>query len=113
MPMPQNNTGIKDPGKKRRFWKAHIERWRHSGLMQIEYCQANGLVPHRFTYWKKRLSQPDTAVSFVPLQVTDNLPVPVKNTSFNLFTPNGFRIEVAAGFDPATLRQLIGVVKTI
>ncbi len=111
--MSQNATLKQDPEKKRRFWKAHIRQWGHSGLSQVDYCKANGLVPHRFTYWKKRLNQPDTGISFVPLQITDNLPVPVQNSSLNLFTPNGYRIEVGIGFDAGTLRQLIGVVKTI
>ena len=52
-------------------------------------------------------------VSFVPLQITGNLPVPVEKSSFNLFTPNGYRIEIGAGFDPDTLKQLIGVVNAI
>jgi hypothetical protein len=111
--MSQNESEEQSPDKKRRFWKAHIERWSHSGLRQIDYCQANGLFPHRFTYWKKRLNQPDTGVSFVPLQLADHLPVPVEKSSFNLFTPNGYRIEVGTGFDPDSLRQLIWVVKTI
>lgn len=111
--MSQNDTLDQDPEKKRRFWKTHIERWSHSGLSQVHYCQANGLIPHRFTYWKKRLSQSNATVSFVPLQLTENLPVPVKKCSFNLVTPNGYRIEVDAGFDPSALKQLIGVVNAV
>ena len=111
--MSQNDTGEQAPDKKRRFWKTHIERWSHSGLRQIEYCHANCLVPHRSTYWQKLLNQPDTGISFVPVQLTDNLPVPVKKMSFNLYTPNGYRIEVGTGFDPDSLRQLMAVVKTI
>lgn len=77
--MSQNDPLEQDPERKRKFWKAHIQQWKHSGLNQADYCKANGLVPHRFTYWKKRLNQPpDTGASFVPLQIADNLPVPVK-----------------------------------
>ncbi len=112
--MSQNDTQVEHaPAKKHRFWKAHIERWRHSGLSQLAYCRDNGLKPHQLTYWKKRFSQPDAGISFVPLQLTGNLPVPVKKSSLNLFTPNGYRIEVGDGFDPTALKQLIGVVKTI
>ena len=111
--MSQNDLLDQGPEKKRRFWKAHIQQWGHSGLSQVDYCKANGLVAHRFTYWKNRLHQPDTAVSFVPLQISGNLPVPVKQNSYNLFTPNGYRIEIGAGFDPDTLKQLIGVVNAI
>ncbi len=111
--MSQNDPLEQDPEKKRRFWKSHIQQWGNSGLTQVDYCKANGLIPHRFTYWKKRLNPPDAQVSFVPLQITGNLPVPVGKSSFNLFTPNGYRIEINTGFDPDTLRQLIGVVNAI
>ncbi len=87
------------PDKKRRFWQAHIKSWRNSGQTQVAYCRENGLAPHQFTYWKKRFAQPEAGVSFVPLQLTGNLPVPVKKCSFNLFTPNGYRIEVETGFN--------------
>ena len=114
MHMSQNDTLEQGSGKKHRFWKAHISRWRNSGLSQIDYCRTNELKAHQFTYWKKRIAQPvEAGVSFVPLQITGNLPVPVEKSSFNLFTPNGYRIEIGSGFDPATLRQLVGVVKTI
>lgn len=100
-------------GQKRRFWQEHIERWSQSGLRQVDYCRANGLTTGSFRYWKKQLQKPEETVSFVRLQMPDNLPVTVEKRPFNLFTPNGYRIEVNDGFDPATLHRLIGVVKRL
>ena len=111
--MPENNPVTPRPNKKRRFWKAHIERWRTSGLSQVAYCRDNGLAPHQLTYWKKRLVPADTGVSFVPLKLTGNLPVPAARCPINLFTPNGYRIEVGTGFDPMVLKQLISVVSAV
>jgi hypothetical protein len=101
------------PDKKRRFWQAHIKCWGQSGQTQVAYCRDNGLAPHQFTYWKKRFKKPDAGVSFVPLQLTGNWPVPVKKSSLNLVTPNGYRIEVENGFDPSALKQLMAVVSSI
>lgn len=102
-----------DPTQKRRFWKEHIDRWQQSGMSQVAYCRQYELKAHQLTYWKKRLAQPDAGVAFVPLQFTRNLPVPVSRSPFHLLTPNGYKIEVAPGFDPITLKQLIAAVKTV
>jgi len=94
-------------------WKAHIERWKDSGQTQAAYCRQHGLKPHQFTYWKKRFVQTNTDISFVPLDLSRNLPVAVTGSTFNLFTQNGFKIEVGTGFDPATLKQLICIVQSL
>jgi len=111
--MSMDKTVESVAGQKRRFWQKHIERWSQSGLRQVDYCRANGVPPGKFRYWKKQLQKPEQPVSFVQLQMPDNLPVAVEKKSFNLFTPNGYRIEINDGFDPATLHRLIGVVKRL
>jgi hypothetical protein len=113
--MPQDDTRSDHaPDKKRRFWQAHIKCWGQSGQTQVAYCRANGLAVHQFTYWKKRFYRgADTGVAFVPLQLGGNLPVPVSRCSFNLFTPNGCRIEVGSGFDASALKQLMAVVNAL
>ena len=45
--------------KPRDEWIVHLERWKESDLNQSEYCRLNGLKPHKFTYWKKRLQSPE------------------------------------------------------
>lgn len=102
-----------DPQHKRRIWHEHIERWQHSGLSQVAYCREHGLKPHQFTYWKNRIVGTDAGISFVPLRFSKNLPVPVAASTFNLFTHNGYRIEVGSGFDALTLKQLISAVQSL
>ena len=49
--------------ERRRFWKAHIQNWSKSGLLQTEYCRQNNLNVHRFGYWKKKFSVEASAAS--------------------------------------------------
>jgi len=112
--MPEDNHRT-DPGpdQLRKIWKTHIERWEQSGQTQVAYCRDHGLKPHQFTYWKKRFGRTDTDISFVPLRFSRNLPVAVTGSTINLFTQNGFKIEVGTGFDPVALKQLISVVQSL
>ena len=100
--------------QKYRYWQEHLERWRQSDLSQAEYCRQNGLKPRRWNYWKRNLarrSNPD--VSFVPVQLSSSLPVPVTRSNLSLFTSNGYKVEVGIGFDPTTLKQLILTVQSL
>jgi hypothetical protein len=110
---PYIDTIEPDRQHKRRIWQEHIERWQHSGLSQVAYCREYELKPHQFTYWKNRIVGTDTGLSFVPLRFSQNLPMAVAASTFNLFTPNGYRIEVGTGFDPLTLKQLISAVQSL
>lgn len=70
--------------------KAPVLGSSHQALVQwrIEpgaYCRDNGLKPHQLTCWEKIFAQPDAGVSFVPLHLTSNLPVPGRK-----FIPHGF-----------------------
>ena len=114
--MPESqciDTTAHDPEHKHQIWQSHIERWQQSALSQAAYCREHGLKAHQFTYWKNRLAQTDAGVTFVPLRFSQNLPVPVASSSFNLFTANGYRIEVVSGFDALTLKQLIRAVQSL
>ena len=79
----------------------------------MAYCRQHVLILHRFSYWKRALARKDSAISFVPVQISSNLPVAIKASNLNLFTANGYRIEVAPGFDPATLKQLVSTVQSL
>ena len=111
--MIEDHSDEFDCKQRRRFWKEHIDRWQQDSMSQAAYCRQYELKQHQFTYWKKRLSQIDSAITFVPLQLAHRLPTAATKPGFNLYTPNGFRIEVAVGFDPATLKQLISAVQSL
>jgi len=102
-----------DPEQRRQFWKDHIDGWQKSGLSQVAYCREHDLTGHQLTYWEKRFVQSAAPVSFVPLRFSQNLPTMTTGRAFILFTPNGYKIEVGAGFDPAALKQLLSTVQSI
>ena len=112
--MPEFHSSKINPEQRRLFWKEHIDRWQQSGTTQVAYCREHDLKPHQLTYWKKRFIQNvDATVSFVPLRFSQNPSANIPGTSLNLFTSNGYKIEVGADFDPVTLKQLITVVQSI
>ena len=110
--MTQSHQDEVDPEQRRQFWKGHIERWQQDTISQLAYCRQYNLKPHQFTYWKKRFAQADGSVAFVPLQLSEPISK-IPRMGFSIFTPNGYRIEVAAGFDPPALKQLINVVQSL
>ena len=95
--------------QKRSYWKQHIDCWQETGLTQTEYCRRHSLKHHQLVYWKKRFSNTETDVSFVPLKLEDLLDIPARQdqASLILVTNNHFKIEIRAGFDAQLLRQLI------
>ena len=111
--MAENPASEPDSINKQQFWKFHINNWHQSKMSQTAYCRKHGLTLHRFIYWKKALNRQDSAISFVPVPVSPNLPVAIEASNLNLFTANGYRIEVSTGFDPTTLKQLIHTVQSL
>ena len=111
--MTDGNTLKQDRAARRQYWKRHIRAWRDSGLSQAAYCREYGLKHYQLCYWKTRLSEDQAGVSFVPLQLSSNLPVPVNHAALRLHTPNGFWIDIAGSFDPNVLKQLIFTVQQI
>ncbi len=109
------NTTIsnQDRKQKRQYWQHHINAWQQSGMKQAAYCREHGIKQYQMSYWKNRLSEAEQNVSFVPLQVATNLPVPVNRATLKLHTPNGFCIDVPGNFDPHMLRQLIATVTAL
>jgi hypothetical protein len=99
------------PQEKAQFWKNHIKACKDSGLSQTEYCHQNNLKPHRFWYWRKRFKKiAKKEVRFVPL----NIPMTDSTQSkTSIITPNGYRIELAAGFDPVAVGQLIHNIRDL
>jgi hypothetical protein len=95
----------------RRFYQKHIERWRQSQLSQKEYCRQNEIIPHRFTYWKKRLVDGKSAPTFVPVPLVKNFPT--SSSTIDLFIAGGFKIQVGQGFDPTTLKKLIHTLRSL
>lgn len=44
-------------------WQAEVEAWRESGLSMSAYCRQHTLVMHQFSYYKRKLETPSTAIA--------------------------------------------------
>ena len=93
--------------KKAEYWTGHINKWKESGLKQIDYCRANNLSRQRFTYWKGKNNRKRKSIKFIPV-----IPKPTPSLSNNIsplkiHVGDKFRIEVGEGFSEETLTRLI------
>ena len=91
----------------RQRWFDRIETWKQSGLTQKAFCEQQQLGLGSFQRWHgifMRGEKPEasSAVSFVPVNVTVD-----KASSLALLIDDQLRIEIPAGFDPVTLKQVI------
>jgi len=95
--------------EKRHYWEVRVREWEQSGLPQTVYCRQKGLKIRNFGYWKRRLSEPSSDVSFVSLQVQSNIfqSSHPSAASLKVVLGRGQKIEVDEGFDPVTLKRLI------
>ncbi len=91
----------------RQRWFDRIETWKQSGLTQKAFCEQQQLGLGSFQRWRgifMRGEKPEasSAVSFVPVNVTVD-----KASSLALLIDDQLRIEIPAGFDPVTLKQVV------
>jgi len=95
----------------RRRWLERIQSWKDSGLTQRAFCQQHGLGLASFRRWRAiamREGKPadSSVVTFLPVNVVEpgaaDLTVVINDT---------LRIEIPAGFDLATLRQVVQVLQ--
>ncbi len=93
------------------FWADHIKRWEESGLSQIDYCRANNLSRHHFTYWKCKNNRKNKPVKFVSVVAKSSIS-PLHNSIEPLKVNIGdkYRIEVGEGFSEETLIRLINTL---
>jgi hypothetical protein len=111
---------------KGRFWQRHLQRWRQSGLSQVQYCRRHQLSPAAFGWWKGRLSATGGPAKLVAKHRTSA----GKKDSFAEVTLGGHEASAAAGdivyeivlsrqrylrlgpgFEPERVRQLLEVLE--
>ncbi len=91
----------------RQRWFDRIEDWKQSGLTQKEFCKQQQLRLGSFQRWRgifMRGEGPESssAVTFLPVNVTA-----APASSLALVIDDYLRIEIPAGFDPVTLKQVV------
>ena len=104
------------PGRKRdeqkeRQWRRWIALWQHSRSSVAAFCARHGLSTARFYAWRRTLKRRDAQPTpFVPVQVVpDAAPTPASH--LEVILADGRVVRVGPGFDAATLRQLLDVLR--
>lgn len=119
------------------YWSAILADFRRSGLTHIEFCQLRRVSIHSFRDWLYRLrpglpprrprtDRPAPAPSSTKADTPNFLPVRVRPRSpaciadhqvaqppapLELVLSDRAHLRVPAGFDPATLHQLLDVLE--
>ena len=101
------NPNLSKREANRQRWFDHIKDWKQSGLTQKAFCEQQQLRLGSFQRWRgifMRGENPEmtSAVSFLPVNVTV---APASNLA--LLIDDHLRIEIPAGFDPVTLKQVV------
>ena len=91
----------------RQRWFDRIEGWTQSGLTQKAFCEQQQLRLGSFQRWRgivMRGENPEASstVSFLPVNITA---APTSNLA--LVIDDYLRVEIPAGFDPVTLKQVV------
>jgi hypothetical protein len=93
--------------QKRQYWQAHSEACRTSGQTREVYCTQHNLNVKTFAYWRQRLKKEAVPVRLVQLPTAVQAPTAVR------LVVNGCSIEVAEGFNAATLAAVVCVLRRL
>ena len=115
-----SSRGIDGKNERTVFWRKHVEAWSREGSSQAEYCRRHKLKASAFGYWKRRLSQESAPAEFVEVRLRE-APGPVgqptgsgpSTSNIKLLIGDEFTIEVVDGFNPDSLRSLVGVLRDL
>ena len=120
------SQGAPRNGAKERSWRRLIQQWRHSGMTIRDFCVEHEVSEPSFFAWRRTIADRDRqsgqpsadgygnvdsnrtqdSPAFVPLRVVSTVSTPA-GTAFEVVLRDGRIVRVPAGFDPATLRQLL------
>lgn len=103
-------------------WRVLVGGYEASGLSVRAFCAQRGVAQSTFYHWRRRLREDGAelgaattpGVQLVPLRVLDERSAPSGGdaSGIALLAHGGVRIEVACGFDGATLARVLATVAT-
>ncbi len=102
-------------GEKARFWRRQLRNLARSGETQRGFCARNGLSHERLKYWKRKFAESGGAMRLV------EVPTPVlraaedcaqaAGATVTVIVAQGYRVEVAAGFEATALSRVLDVLE--
>ena len=106
--------------------QSHLAHWKSSGLTQAAFCQAHGIKPHIFSYYKKKFSSTATPaqrsrhLNLIPVRLVADEEPAVPNASLTsgsdvikLSHANGFSLEINAHTDLTFLKPLLELLGSV
>lgn len=96
--------------ERKTHWKKLVKEHGQSQLSVTDFCRNQRINPQRFYLWRKRFqSQPTVSNTSAFLELVPTS----KNTGsgIRLRMESGVSIELDCHFDPATLRQVISILR--
>ncbi len=96
--------------QRRKYWSTLIAEQEASGQKARPFCRERGIGEYSFYKWRRRLRQSDT-VQFALLETAPDA-IPIPDSALELVLRNGERLRIANGVDAATLRLVLGAVRS-
>ncbi|HEX9525558.1 MAG TPA: hypothetical protein VF949_21470 [Reyranella sp.] len=111
---------------KQQLWLGRIRRWQRSQLSVRDFCTRHRLSEPSFYSWRRLLTErgllppagaaaqpnadsgPTATPLFVAATLADREAAP---QPLEILLPDGLAVRVAAGFDAATLRELLTLLR--
>jgi len=112
--------GQADNGERRtaQQWARLVEEYEASGQSQRRFCAEHGIGQSSLRYWKRRLeqgastadTQAATGVRLVAVKVIEDAPA-LADSGLVVVSPHGVRVQIARGFDAATLSRVLATLE--
>lgn len=107
--------------EKRQFWRQVVDGHAGSGLSVPDWCRRRKVSESAFYVWKRKLARkacdpPGSVPRFAQLVVSDASAGQLRTVSANhtlSIDLDDARVEVPAGFDPATLRVVLEALRPV
>ena len=100
--------------KKQKFWSAHIEAWKKSGLSQAEYCRTQNLKPYQISYWVNRKPQPINSVpALVEIPLSEISHQATSGSGLQLVTRYGEQININDNFSTKSFEKVLLVLRRL
>ena len=95
---------------KARYWRDRLAAWKRSGESQAEFCRRHNLRTHRFTYWKRRITEEGSeslALVEVPRAMVSNPEQRYSAAPALVIEVGRYRVELASDFCPRALPAVL------